>query len=1303
MNTPDGTVDEMPLAERIEILADLCADPPVDADVPELTGLLGEAYLDRYDVDGDVDLLTLAIGRIEQALTSAPAHPDALRWRYRLGLAYAERADRARDVADYGHAIELLEVVFEALPEGDFDRDLTAVVLADAHWDRFRTVRAFESRAPDAVLGDARRTAATVGLLAAAVHDEELAAYGRLVQGCALIAVSDASDRRPDLDAAIAVLAEAFRGVDAGTPRFVMAGAELCFAYRQRARLDDDPADLALAVQVGQRAADTCAEDDPAVGMLYDFLAAAYQDRWDADEDPADLDRAIDCWRRTHAYEPDGLALGLCGYLLRERGERTGTLADVDEAVGLLERAVAEPADDHDTMARWYDLGQAYHAQWRLGRTPGSLDRAAACLDRLAAMDLPADDRLLSVHNERMSITYDLTELESARTPAEPPPSAARMPGELAAARAAWERCAGESTELGRMFAAMLGAWEFYGASFDLDSVDLDRVSRMLAIGRTVAEPASDWLQFLDAMDALVAYVVDAQRPAGRPDGGLEPLVRAAGGPDTGTEISALLRRVMPMILQARAARSGDQRALQAAKLGFAAGAAEGADDPASLDTELVLTGDILAVLERALRGDVSGAAADADRLWTSLTTQPLSFRMQQSMLPFLGTLRQVFAGRGGMPLTLDRTPFTMSAGIGGYLKLGQALVATAGPLTAAVTRHDLPALRECAAHVGELAGHAPPGHFIRLMAVNIAARAELEVARHDRGDRSAARRAVAWSAEATELARGPDHPLWGQIAMCHGAALRLAGDPDRARSRQLGLSALRAHVWQVMIQSGTDDAVASASSAAADALEVAGWCREDGAHHDLLTALDAGRGLVLHAATTSRHVADQLVDAGRPDLAEQWRDSAGFGRDALTGAPLEHLSTGPEVPDDLRARVLQVLGVDDPVHGGTFTAVRSEEVRAALGTVGADALVYLIPATSTQSGAAVIVPARDAMDTIVLPELVVHPGTAIGRHVAAGGAYRDADPVDEPSGPPPPSIDAVCRWAWSAAMADVLRYAARWHLPRPVRLVLVPVGVLALVPWHAAYRQDATGRHYAVEQAVFSYAVSARTLCASAQHPARPIRSALVVGDPDGTLPFAGTEARAVHDAFYPDATYLGRSEGTGTPDEILQWIDTAASGSSMMHLACHGHTDPTDPLGAHLALAGGTLTARRLLDHTRLAELVIDRVFLAACTTSVASGAYDEAFSLSTAFLAAGARTVFGSLWSVPDAETSLLMYLVHHYLNVESYAPVDALHRAQLWMLDPLRRAPAGMPPELARHCSGARPAEPLSWAAFTHQGR
>jgi CHAT domain-containing protein len=115
------------------------------------------------------------------------------------------------------------------------------------------------------------------------------------------------------------------------------------------------------------------------------------------------------------------------------------------------------------------------------------------------------------------------------------------------------------------------------------------------------------------------------------------------------------------------------------------------------------------------------------------------------------------------------------------------------------------------------------------------------------------------------------------------------------------------------------------------------------------------------------------------------------------------------------------------------------------------------------------------------------------------------------------------------------------------------------------------------------------------------------------------------------------------------------------------------------------------------------MERVFLAACTTGVTGADHDEVFSLSTAFLAAGARTVFGSLWPVPDAETSVLMFMVHHYLNAESCAPADALHRAQRWMLDPWRRPPPRMPAELAVHCGHPELADPVAWAAFTHMGR
>jgi CHAT domain-containing protein len=261
---------------------------------------------------------------------------------------------------------------------------------------------------------------------------------------------------------------------------------------------------------------------------------------------------------------------------------------------------------------------------------------------------------------------------------------------------------------------------------------------------------------------------------------------------------------------------------------------------------------------------------------------------------------------------------------------------------------------------------------------------------------------------------------------------------------------------------------------------------------------------------------------------------------------------------------------------------------------------------------------------------------------------------------------------------------------------VVVATGALGLVPWHAAYEPTAAGRHYALDDIVFSYAVSARDFCRTATAPDRPIRSSLVIGDPTGGLAFAGIEARAVHRGFYPDGTYL---DGDATPDAVLAWI-AAADGPCRLHFACHATSNPSAPAEAHLVLAGGQpLTARRILDATRLAALDIDQALLAACSTHGIGTDHDETFSLATAFLAAGARTVVGSLWPVPDRDTSTLMYLIHLYLH-EGDRPADALHRAQRWMLDPHRAAPAGLPADDRR---GTDPARPVAWAGFMHLGR
>ncbi len=533
---------------------------------------------------------------------------------------------------------------------------------------------------------------------------------------------------------------------------------------------------------------------------------------------------------------------------------------------------------------------------------------------------------------------------------------------------------------------------------------------------------------------------------------------------------------------------------------------------------------------------------------------------------------------------------------------------------------------------------------------------------------------------EAKRCAAHPGHPLWAPTATALGFAYRLAGQP--AESRAWGQRALRGHAWSVLLQAGTADAATAARDASADAVEVARWCIADGDHSGAAAALDSGRCLMLYAGTVAMDIPTRLRGLDRHDLLRRWDrdpDDADLRQEvltALTGGPLSEASV-PELLDPPPA----------------------EEVRRALLELHADVLVYLLPGGDTGLGGAVLVPSGDRPYHLTLPRLTEATG-AVERHVKLMAA-RDAGETD---GMAPEAdqgwreaLEALCEWAWTAAVGPLLAELRRWRLGRPARVVLVPMGRLAAVPWHAA--RDHNGSR-AVEQAVFSYAPSARLLCQNAWRPSVPVDAGgLVIGDPTGDLPDARAEAEAIRAAFYPEADLLG--DTAASPAAVMAWLRRTEGSRSVLHLACHGRvTDGVD--GSYLLLAGGErLPARQILETRKGGTIGV--VALAACTTNVPSGAYDEAFSLSTAFLAAGARTVFGSLWPVPDGATSVLMFLVHHYLATDRMRPADALHRAQLWMLDPDRTPPPTMPPHLAARVAALADDDVASWAGFTHQGR
>ncbi|MGI5243742.1 CHAT domain-containing protein [Dactylosporangium sp. CA-139066] len=545
---------------------------------------------------------------------------------------------------------------------------------------------------------------------------------------------------------------------------------------------------------------------------------------------------------------------------------------------------------------------------------------------------------------------------------------------------------------------------------------------------------------------------------------------------------------------------------------------------------------------------------------------------------------------------------------------------------------------------------------------------------------------------QARAEAGGPEDPAWSIINGALSEVHREHGS-DRAAARRAGLDGLRAYASRVLLQADPLAARIAARDAARDAMDVAVRCLMDHAPADALRALDAGRGLMLFAATELRDPTRRLAEAGHHALAERWRA-------AQAGEP----------PPDLRREVIEVLARDAAV----LESPGLEEIQAALRRLGADALVYLVPGDSgtARPGWAVIAPADDRPSYLALANLAVDDSVDVERYLHALTA-RDVEPEMPELHD---SLDGLCAWAWKAAIGPLLR-ALPSAAGRVQRLVLVPMGDLARIPWQAA--RDPEGG-YAVERVAISQTASARMLCDSAAAgPVRLTSAGLVVADPDtgghaADLPAARLEAHAVHRAFYRGARYVGRlpdgtvsRSGPGSPDDVREWLraDDAEAGA-VLHLASHGVMQAGRTVASsHLLLAGGErLTADELVGLLAANRRTVGLVVLAACHTGRSVHGYDEAYSLGTMFLAAGARTVLSTQWSVPDRATSLLMYMFHHHLMAERRPAWDALRRAQLWMLDPARRAPAGMPEPLRAMLRGPTdPARVTAWAGFIHWGQ
>ncbi len=352
-------------------------------------------------------------------------------------------------------------------------------------------------------------------------------------------------------------------------------------------------------------------------------------------------------------------------------------------------------------------------------------------------------------------------------------------------------------------------------------------------------------------------------------------------------------------------------------------------------------------------------------------------------------------------------------------------------------------------------------------------------------------------------------------------------------------------------------------------------------------------------------------------------------------------------------------------------------------------------------------------------------------------------------------ALEATLTWLGKAVMGPVVAALHEAGVPQGAVVRLIPAGWLVLLPLHAAAlthpptpslsqgaREGArlpspSGREvrgeglppspsgrgaggegeitYALDHYTFTYAPSAQALYHASAAAQRPPDSLLAVDNPDGSLVFTEAEVREVLHHRWQNPIHL--QGAAATKAAVLDALPRAA----VLHFSTHGAAGWGEAGQSRLRLTDGDLTLREIyalqLPHARLGVL-------SACETGVPGTKLpDEVESLPSGLMQSGVPGVVGSLWSVNDLSTALLMARFYDLWREGDLPPAEALRQAQIWMRDSAAaemrdqfKAAAGLTAQrMSEHSAAAfyarinwedddaRPfAHPFHWAAFSYTG-
>lgn len=234
--------------------------------------------------------------------------------------------------------------------------------------------------------------------------------------------------------------------------------------------------------------------------------------------------------------------------------------------------------------------------------------------------------------------------------------------------------------------------------------------------------------------------------------------------------------------------------------------------------------------------------------------------------------------------------------------------------------------------------------------------------------------------------------------------------------------------------------------------------------------------------------------------------------------------------------------------------------------------------------------------------------------------------------------------------------------------LVYSPAPALRGVPLPALH----DGAAFLIERRPLAVTPSISTFIRERPHIDGGSTALITLPSASGTSPYlpgASYEAAAVAKTYGMRGTALIGTEAT--PVMFLQMVPQF----NVIHLGTHGHADGR-PLQSGIEFGSEQVRAWQIMTlRLPLAPVVV----LASCRTDDESEGRTT-ITLSSAFIAAGASAVVGSLWAVEDRPTARLMIDFHRHLS-QGVSPAESL--------------------ALAQKAAIARHEDVASWAAFRVQ--